>query len=393
MDDNPQKVFFASEQTRQSEVLIYEHNLPAAPAGWERLGDLVPSTVFRVVHSIDDYRRLLSEHDFDVIVFLAESELLVASMLLPELRFQNKTPGVLVVSDPADPLTVATLYNAGCSRLIPRTQNWLSELAQAIRALCRLKKAEDAYERTRARLTEMNVLLEEKNRRLDDFSMTVAHDIRGPLGGIAMKLEYILDSYGEDLPGRCPDLLRRALESSRRLTDVVQAMYEYAKLGAKAAKMCDVGLAELVQSTVRDLDFDQKIDVKIGIGELPNVWGNPELLRRVFANLISNAVKYNDKPEVIVNVGSDSVEELTLARFANIFVSDNGPGIPDEDLDTLFALFSRGAQARGAKEGLGVGLAVVQRIVELHYGKVRVESQVGQGTKFAISLPVERVEL
>ena len=123
------------------------------------------------------------------------------------------------------------------------------------------------------------------------------------------------------------------------------------------------------------------------------VWGNPELLRRAFINLVGNAVKYSDKSEVIINIGMRSIENRSLARFCQVFVQDNGAGVDPGELQSIFTMFSRGARFREGKEGLGIGLSVVQRIVELHFGEVSVESVVGQGSTFVLTLPLERISL
>ena len=88
-----------------------------------------------------------------------------------------------------------------------------------------------------------------------------------------------------------------------------------------------------------------------------------------------------------------SIEERSLARFCQIFVQDNGAGVDPSELQSIFTMFSRGARFREGKEGLGIGLSVVQRIVELHFGEVSVESLVGQGSTFVMTLPLERISL
>jgi signal transduction histidine kinase len=135
------------------------------------------------------------------------------------------------------------------------------------------------------------------------------------------------------------------------------------------------------------------LDIKVGIEGLPVVWGNAEMLRRVFFNLLGNAVKYHDKPQIIINIACQQIRARSLGRYCDISVTDNGPGIPAEDCQRVFSMFSRSAANAQGKEGLGVGLAVVQRIVELHYGQVRVESTLGQGTKFVLCLPMEHNDL
>jgi signal transduction histidine kinase len=209
-----------------------------------------------------------------------------------------------------------------------------------------------------------------------------------------MKLEYILDQYSANLDPKVRQLLERGKQSTMRLTKVVQAMYDFAKLGSQAARMSEVPLKVLINEVVADMSFDESVDIKIGIAEnLPTVWGNPELLRRAFINLIGNAVKYADKRDVIINVGVRSIENRTLAQFCQVYVQDNGAGIEPNELERIFTMFGRGDRFREATEGLGIGLSVVQRIMELHYGSVVVESVVGQGSTFVLSLPMEKISL
>jgi signal transduction histidine kinase len=173
---------------------------------------------------------------------------------------------------------------------------------------------------------------------------------------------------------------------------LVQSMYSYAKLGAKAGRMEPIVLGQLVEEVISDMHFNDSVQIKIGLGDLPTVWGSADLLRRLFINLLSNAVKYNDKPEIIINIGVRRIIERSLGKFVEVFVEDNGPGIPAEELSGIFSMFTRGASVRGDQEGAGIGLAVVQRIVELHFGDVTVESEVGKGTRFVVSLPTERLD-
>jgi signal transduction histidine kinase len=295
-----------------------------------------------------------------------------------------------MVSKQLSPEAVAELYNAGCAKCIVQREGWQAELAPAIRHVLRFKRLEEENGRLLVKLTEANQLLQDRNQRLDEFSATLAHDIRGPLGGISMKLEYLMDHYQQGLDQRFAELLKRSMASAHRLTKIVQAMYEFAKLGSQAAVMQAVDLNQIVPECISDLHFDEQLDITVGVGALPTVWGNADLLRRVFINLINNAVKYNDKHKIVVNVGQERLLEKGMAPYAEIFVEDNGPGIRKEDQQTIFQMFSRGQDAK--QEGSGIGLAVVSRIVELHFGSVRLQSSPERGAKFILSLPMDKID-
>ncbi|MBX7138733.1 MAG: HAMP domain-containing histidine kinase, partial [Oligoflexia bacterium] len=167
----------------------------------------------------------------------------------------------------------------------------------------------------------------------------------------------------------------------------------FAKLGSKATKMDYVNLTSLVEEVSSDNGFDPKLDIELSLSDLPEVWGNAPLLRRVLQNLISNAVKYNDKPKIQIGIFSPGTVTRALGRFAQIRVQDNGPGIPQDELAGIFSMFRRGSQAEGQGEGAGIGLAVVKRIVELHFGEIEVESHPGEGTAFTFTLPVEKISV
>ncbi len=383
-----------SSEERGEEILILDGDPESSKRAKKSIQQQIPQAVITIAESVDEYHQKISQDRFDVVILDFSLSGKHGVELIHELKLCDHEPTVLVVSPSLEPRLVSDAYNAGCHRYLIREGAWTDELGPAVRHLLRIRRLEQENRNLLAKLTEANVLLEEKNRRLDEFSATVAHDIRGPLGGICMKLEYILDQYGKSFEPRVNQLLERGLQATTRLTHVVQAMYDFAKLGSKAARMSEVNLKTLVNEVVADMSFDESIDIKIGIAEnLPVVWGNPELLRRAFINLVGNAVKYSDKSEVIINIGMRSVENRSLARFCQVFVQDNGAGVDPGELQSIFTMFSRGARFREGKEGLGIGLSVVQRIVELHFGEVSVESVVGQGSTFVLTLPLERISL
>ncbi len=377
---------------RSEAVLIVDGNQDHLRQSRELIAKHLPEAIVIPVSSLAHCRELVAQQEFDVVVLDHDLSPRSAAELIHELRLKDHEPGVLVVSSSSDPRLMSDIYNSGVHKCIVKEGRWLDELGPSVRHLLRVRRLEDENRRLVSRLTEANMLLQDKNRRLDEFSATVAHDIRGPLGGVSMKLEYMIETYGKALEPRMLDLLTKAFTSTQRLTQIVQSMYSYAKLGAKAARMHEVEMAQLVEEVISDIHFSESLDIKIGIGNLPKVWGNPDLLRRLFINLLTNAVKYNNKPEIIINIGVVQLTDKNLGRFAEMYVEDNGPGIPQDELKNIFSMFARGSTAGADADGAGIGLAVVQRIAELHFGSVRVESEIGRGTKFIVSLPVEKVD-
>lgn len=371
-------------------ILIADANEDDRLRAKETLSEFFPNCSISDVPSSDSYTQVLESDEFDIVVL--DLNLLASASVVDaifELKTRDYEPSVIVLADRPPAHVINELYKFGCHRCIVKDERWLEELGTAVDYLIRLRKVGNENLLLRAKLTEANMMLQEKNQRLDEFSATVAHDIRGPLGGISMKLDYILENYRSRMDERFELLITRALSSADRLTGLVQSMYEYAKLGAKAAEMTEIDLEELVREVFEDLPLDESLDIEVALGDLPVVWGNRELLRRVFINFINNAVKFNDKDTIQIGIGVDGVEQRVLAPFVWVFVRDNGPGIPEEDQKDIFSMFQRGAGENGKSEGSGVGLAVVKRIIELHFGHLKLNSELGEGTTFFFSLPLK----
>lgn len=381
-------------QTTPAKILILDENRDFNRAAGDALANIIAAADVVCATTMQEYTSALNSGDFDVVVVDYDMPETRTLDFLPRLQLRDHEPDVLLVSKCDNVETVKLIAEARHRRYVVRDEHCIESMTQAIRDMLWVRKLQADNERIQAKLTEANYMLDEKNRRLDEFCATIAHDIRGPLSGLILKLDYILDTYDEELNERATGLLKRSLESAERLVGVVQAMYEFAKVGAKATKMELVDLNELVTSVVSDLPVHEGRDVQIGIGELPTVWGNASLLRRIFINLISNAIKYNDKEQVRINVGHAGEFRRAVARYVSVFVEDNGPGIPADEAGVLFDMFARGrGSSSQSQDGLGIGLAVVQKIAELHFGRVELEPAPSGGSKFVVSLPREKVEL
>jgi signal transduction histidine kinase len=169
-------------------------------------------------------------------------------------------------------------------------------------------------------------------------------------------------------------------------------MYEFAKIGFSGAKFSKAPLTPLVQEVMADINIDHSNDVMVKMHELPTVWGSADLLRRVFQNLFTNAIKYNHREQVQIQISFDGTIQRGLGEFAQISVADNGPGISPSDAGQMFNMFTRGNGADRGSDGLGIGLAIVQRIVELHHGYIELTSSPGEGARFTILLPTGKIE-
>ncbi len=376
-----------SERTPER-VLIVHHPVNA---GIDRLLLAIPGAHITETHSFDSYQEALGGGDFDVVVIDYDLPGIQSSEVLAQLKVMDHEPDVLLLSRCTDAGTIRRISQSQ-KRYVVRDELWLEAMSRAVRDMLRIRRLEREMVLVRGRLTESNRQLEEKNLRLDEFCATIAHDIRSPLAGLILKVEYILDKYGEGFDKKCADMLGRSAESAQRLVGIVQAMYEFAKLGRKSATFDSVELAPIVREVLADIKGSAGRQVTLEVSNMPPVRGNIDLLRRVFLNLFSNSIKYGDKEWVIISVTSDGIVNDGDDRYLHISVRDNGPGICAEDADSIFKMFTRGSASPAAMDGLGVGLAVVERIIELHHGKIELIQDGQSGCCFKFSLPLVQVE-
>jgi signal transduction histidine kinase len=355
------------------------------------LAKVIPQSEVTETHTLDEYLAALRKQDFDVVVLDYDMPEVQAKELLAQLKLRDSEPDVLLISSCSDPAIIRSIAKAQ-KRYVVRESGWVDAMGHAIRDMLRIRRLEDEMAQIRARLTEANQKLEARNKRLDDFCATIAHDIRGPLAGLILKVEYILETQGGHLDERTVALLKRSVDSTRRLVGVVQAMYEFAKIGFSGARFSPTALTPLVREVMADINIDRSEDVGVKMHELPVVWGSADLLRRVFQNLFTNAIKYNHREKVEISISFDGIVQRGIGEFAQITVGDNGPGISPSDAGRVFNMFARGNGAERGADGLGIGLAIVQRIVELHHGQIELTSEPQEGARFTMLLPTGPIE-
>jgi light-regulated signal transduction histidine kinase (bacteriophytochrome) len=236
------------------------------------------------------------------------------------------------------------------------------------------------------RLAERTAQLEAANKESEAFSYSVAHDLRAPLRHISGFSKILQDNYGTTLDATAQGYLRFVCDGAKHMGRLVDDLLTMGRVGRQKLVPKPTDLNSLLGGAVESLQPEyegRQIDWKIG--ELPSVECDPALMKEVFANLISNAVKYTrPREKAVIEVG-----QLTTDGGPTIFVRDNGTGFDQRYAHKLFGLFQRLHTAEEF-EGTGVGLATAQRIVARHGGRIWAEAEVDKGATFFFTLATHR---
>jgi signal transduction histidine kinase len=244
-------------------------------------------------------------------------------------------------------------------------------------------------EKVTAGLQAANEQLKELDRLKDEFIATVSHELRTPLTAIQSIAE-ILRDYPDATPAEQKNFLDIMINEIQRLSRLINQVLDFQKIasGGMQWRSEAVDLAQLIQdacNATRQLVSDKQMQMTTTLpASVPLISGDRDRLMQAVINLISNAVKFCDPGTGRIHVAL-SQDRLAL----NVSVSDNGIGIHPDDQATIFEQFRQitSATGRGRPQGSGLGLAITKRIVDHHHGQIRVESALGRGATFHITLP------
>lgn len=222
--------------------------------------------------------------------------------------------------------------------------------------------------------------LERSNHELNDFAYVVSHDLKAPLRGISSLASWLESDFSEKLGDEGRKQVRLMKERAIHMDDLINGILEYSRIGRVKEQKETVDLTTLVQEVIFLLSPPPHIEVKIP-QPLPSVECEKIRIQQVFQNLISNAVHYMDKEKGRITISCQENE-----REWDFCVADNGPGIDTKHFERIFKLFQT-VPVPGKKSGTGIGLSLIKKIVEMHSGRLWVESQSGQGSQFHFTLP------
>ena len=229
---------------------------------------------------------------------------------------------------------------------------------------------------------EQQLEIQRSQRELEQFAYTASHDLQAPVRRVMKFLELLQLDLKDTLTERSQDYLNRAMKSANHMSQLIQALLEFAKIGGSQQPFEPVDLNLVMKEVHTQLEvLITTTGAKVAYGTLPTISGNRMRLFELFQNLLSNALKFRSNKPLCIDVSA----QLKGSSWV-IKVKDNGVGIPYESFESIFGLFQR--VDNGTKvEGTGIGLALCKKIVDLHGGRIWVESEEGVGTAFQMTFP------
>ncbi|MDJ1504301.1 PAS domain S-box protein [Xanthocytophaga agilis] len=283
---------------------------------------------------------------------------------------ENRSAGTDIITryvpikDETDKVTLAMLVSIDVTD-IKEAQRQISQLNQELEK----------------RVEERTAQLVAANKELDSFNYTVAHDLRAPLRAINGYSAILSEDYAPILDAEGKRFCKIINDESRRMGQLIDDLLAFARLNRSQMELFPIALNEMVRDVFLSLTTEtQRNRIHLQLEELPPMRGDISLMRQVWQNLIENAVKFSSKRDVAqIHIGW-----FKEGNESVYFIRDNGVGFDMKYMDKLFGVFQRFHKA-SEFEGTGVGMAIVQRIIQRHGGRIWAESKVNEGTTFYFS--------
>ncbi len=232
------------------------------------------------------------------------------------------------------------------------------------------------------RVVERTAQLEAANHELESFSYSVSHDLRAPLRAMSGFSNILVEEYEKQLPKEAQRYLDIIQKNSHKMGGLIDDLLLFSRMGKQAMNVQKVKCAEIVEQALVELQSEwEGREIEVVVGKLPACQADPVLIKQVLVNLLSNAFKFTQgKKKAQVEIGSKIIKGKRV-----YFVKDNGVGFDMRYADKLFGVFQR-LHSEAEFEGTGVGLAIVQRIIQRHDGRIWAEAGMDKGAVFYFTI-------
>lgn len=288
----------------------------------------------------------------------------------PELEH---TP-VVVLTAKADDTLRLKLLSLGARDYLTKPFSAM-ELRARVANLIAARKANN-------RVLLLNEKLGQSVRELEAFSYSVSHDLRAPLRAIIAFSSFLKEEHQNELSAEARSSIDRIVANGQKMQRLIDGLLRLSLAGSQPLKQAEVNMKNLVEEVLEDLKKEEAASAEVVVESLPPSRGDPALLKQAFANLIANAFKFSGKqPDPKIQIGFTQADGQTI-----YFVRDNGAGFDIQKAQLLFVPFQRFHQGKEF-DGTGIGLSIVNRIVQRHGGRVWADAAIGKGATFFISLP------
>jgi len=220
------------------------------------------------------------------------------------------------------------------------------------------------------------------NKELEAFSYSISHDLRSPLRAINGYSKILQEDYASKMDAEGESALSAILKNSKKMGELIDDLLTFSRLGRTALTTSEINMTVLVKSVIEEEMIGSSDEIEFVVTDLSTSKGTQTLIKQVWVNLISNAIKFSKhKPKPRIEIGSYDKDNLVV-----YYIKDNGAGFDIQYYNKLFGVFQR-LHSQEEFEGTGIGLAIVHKIIHRHNGTVWAESTLNEGSNFYFSLP------